>query len=304
MKIMNGSHRFSRPTILTLGNFDGVHIGHQRILNRLVERAKYLNLPSVVYTFDPHPLNVVAPNRRPPLITTTDEKAYLLSKFGVDCLVLAEFTKEFSSQHPEEFVKDVLVGSLKAAEVLVGHDYTFGRGKTGTVEYLKEAGRKFGFKAEVIPAYKKWDKVVSSSQARSLLRDGNVKKVASLLGRYYSISGKVVDGDKRGKELGFPTANIETISDHILKNGVYIVNVILKERKYHGVVNIGLVPTFGGGMKRLEVYILDFAKQIYDKNIRLEFIQRLRGERLFDTPEVLISQIHKDVGKTRKFFSK
>ncbi|MBI5682193.1 MAG: bifunctional riboflavin kinase/FAD synthetase [Deltaproteobacteria bacterium] len=292
-------------SVLTLGNFDGTHLGHQKILKNIIERAEALGCASVVYTFDPHPVKVVAPHKDLPLITTFQEKAGLFADFNIDYLVCARFTKEFASQHPDKFVKDELVDRLKVREIWVGHDYAFGKGRQGTAEYLKQLGKRFGFDVYVVPVYRKCGMVVSSSNIRKLVLSGDVKKASSLLGRFYSISGKVVKGKNRGKQIGFPTANIETQNELIPKKGVYAVICEIfpfrekdskKTIQKQAAVNIGSNPTFEKGDElNIEAHVIDFSGNLYNKNMRLYFIQRIRDEVKFKNPLELTHQIEKDV---------
>lgn len=284
-----------KPPILTLGNFDGVHLGHQRILERVRMRARELDCPSVVYTFEPHPLKVIAPHKSPPLITTFEEKGRLIAQFGIDYLICAHFTKEFASQHPRRFVKEVLVDGLSVKEVWVGHDYAFGSGKKGTVGYLKRLGKEFGFGVHIIPAYKRGGGVVSSSRVRGLIQKGRMKEGTVLLARYYSVTGRVVKGRDRGKGLGFPTANIMANSELLPRKGVYAVFVNLGKKTYPGVANIGISPTFGEGRLTFEVYILGFKSNIYGRGIKVAFVNRIRDEVRFEAPELLVDAIGKDV---------
>ncbi|MBI5893869.1 MAG: bifunctional riboflavin kinase/FAD synthetase [Deltaproteobacteria bacterium] len=295
--------------ILTLGNFDGVHLGHQEILKKVKTRAELLGCPSIVYTFEPHPIKVVAPHKHLPLITTLDDKIELIKEFGIDFLFCARFTKEFASQHPREFVKNELIERLNVQEVWVGHDYAFGRSKLGTVDYLKELGEEFGFKAHVVPAFKKLGIIVSSSRIRETILNGDVKKAKSLLGRFYSISGRVIKGKNRGKQMGFPTANIDTQNELIPKNGVYAVfcevNPVrklfsneVKGLQYPAVVNIGTNPTFENGDNiNIEVHIMDFNRSLYGKRLKIHFVQRIRDEIKFKTVDELVKQIKRDVKK-------
>jgi len=306
MKVIRDTGRLKakiKPPILTLGNFDGVHLGHQMILERVRMRAQELDCPSVVYTFEPHPLKVVAPHKSPPLITTFEEKVRLIAQFGIDYLICAHFTKEFASQHPRRFVKEVLVDGLSVKEVWVGHDYAFGRGKKGTVGYLKELGKEFGFGVHITPAYKRGGGVVSSSRVRGLIQKGRMEEVAVLLARYYSVTGRVVKGRDRGKALGFPTANIMANSELLPRRGVYAVFVNLGKRTYPGVANIGISPTFGEGSLTFEVYILGFKGDIYGKGIKVAFVDRMRDEVRFDTPQLLVERIKDDVERVRKILS-
>jgi riboflavin kinase/FMN adenylyltransferase len=286
--------------VITLGNFDGLHLGHQRILKKVSERAKALGCPSVVYTFEPHPLKVVAPRKSPPLITDMEDKAIIIESFGIDFLLLARFTKEFASRHPGEFVEDELVRGLSAKEVFVGHDYAFGRGKLGTVEHLKGLGGDFGFSVTVIPAYKKKGRVVSSSRVRELVTTGEVREAAGLLGRDYSIKGRVVRGRDMGREIGYPTANLKVTSELIPKRGVYASYVTVNKARHPGVVNIGTAPTVGGKKISVEAHILDFERKIYGKKIEVSFVRRLRDEKKFGSKEELSRQIRKDTQRARR----
>ncbi len=289
-----------KSPIVTIGNFDGVHRGHQKVLNAVKDRAEKLKLPSIVYTFEPHPLKVVAPHKSPPLLTILEEKIELIKASGIDYLVLARFTKEFASQHPREFVEGTLVRRLKAREVWVGHDYAFGKGRAGTIGHLKEFGRKFGFDVRVIPACKKGEVIVSSSKIREYVTDGKIKEAASLLGRPYAVSGKVVRGRNIGKHLGFPTANVSVHNEIIPKDGIYAVRVWLGNRIYKGAANIGFAPTFRVKKRAVEAHIIGFKGNIYGRKLKIEFIQRLRGEKVFKSIHELAIQIRKDVEKTKR----
>lgn len=302
MRIITDIRKFKniKPPIVTLGNFDGVHKGHQKVLKTVKDRAKRLRLPSAVYTFEPHPLKIVAPHKSPPLLTALKEKMELIKASGIDYLILARFTKEFASRHPGEFVEDVLLKQLKAKEVWVGHDYAFGKGRTGTIEYLKELGKKFGFKVSVIPACKKGGVIISSSKIREYIRHGKVKEAAVFLGRSYAVSGKVVKGRNIGKHLGFPTANIEIHNELIPKDGIYAVRVLLGNQIYKGAANIGFAPTFHIKKRAVEAHIINFKQNIYDKKLKIEFIQRLRGEKIFKSADGLAIQIKRDVDKVKK----
>ena len=302
MQIITDIRKFKsiKPPIVTLGKFDGVHKGHQKVLRAVKDRAAKLKFPSVVYTFEPHPLKIVAPHKSPFLLTTLKEKIELIKASGVDYLILARFTKAFASQHPWEFVEDTLVKQLKAKEVWVGHDYAFGKGRTGTIEYLKELGKKFSFKVSVIPACKKRGIIISSSNIREYIRYGKVREAAGFLGRPYAVSGKVVKGRNIGRHLGFPTANIEIHNELLPKDGIYAVRVMLGNKIYKGAVNIGIAPTFHTNKRAVEVYIINFKQNIYGKKLKIEFIQRLRGEKTFKSAAGLAIQIKRDVEKVKK----
>lgn len=302
MQIITDIRKFKsiKSPIVTLGKFDGVHKGHQKVLRAVKDRAAKLKFPSVVYTFEPHPLKIVAPHKSPPLLTTLKEKIELIKASGIDYLILARFTKEFAAQHPGEFAEDVLVKQLKAKEVWVGHDYAFGKGRTGTIEYLKELGKKFGFKVSVIPACKKRGIIISSSKIREYIRHGKVREAAGFLGRPYAVSGKVVKGRNIGRHLGFPTANIEIHNELIPKDGIYAVLALLGNKIYKGAVNIGIAPTFHTNKRAVEAHIINFKQNIYGKKLKIEFIQRLRGEKTFKSAKGLANQIKRDVEKVKK----
>jgi len=293
-----GLKRKTKQAVLTLGNFDGLHLGHQRIIRKVRERAASLGVSSVVYTFEPHPLKVVAPNKSPALILDIDDKARIIEALGIDYMVIARFTKEFAARHPREFVEAEL--RPVAADVCVGHDFSFGKGKTGTADYLKELGEELGFGVHVIPAYKKGGEVVSSSRIRRRITEGEVREAAALLGRNFAIKGKVVRGRTIGKEIGFPTANIRTQSEIVPGDGVYAAFAVVGEARHRAVVNIGMAPTFGGKERSIEVHILGFRDNIYGKRVRVEFVRRLRGEKAFASTEALQRQIRRDIKRSER----
>lgn len=294
----------SKAPVVTLGNFDGVHIGHRKIIGKVIERARELKCASVVYTFEPHPLKVVAPHRSPQLITDAEDKEETIADLGADYLVFARFTREFASKHPREFVEEVIVGGLKAAEVWVGSNFAFGKGRAGTVEYLSTLGKEFGFRVIGVRPVRKAGDIVSSSRIRALVREGDVKKAALLLGRNFSIKGKVVRGSAIGRSLGFPTANIKVRSELIPSNGVYAARARVDGRGYDALVNIGVAPTFGKRGTGVEAHILGFKKDIYGKDVRLFFLERLRDEQRFPSEEALVRQIKRDILRARGIFRK
>ena len=305
MKIFKTSRalaRIVRGPILTLGNFDGLHLGHRKIISKVSERARRLDSPSVVYTFEPHPLKVVAPSMSPPMIVDAVAKAALVEALGIDFMVIAEFTKEFAAKHPRAFVEEEIV-PLRPREVWVGHDFSFGKAKAGTVDYLRHLGEEFGFTVRVIPAYMKGGEVVSSSRIRKLVSVGRLAEAAGLLGRNFSMSGRVVKGRNIGRELGFPTANLSTGTELMPADGVYAARAIVSGKRHGAIVNIGVAPTFGGKARCVEVHILGFRDNIYGKKIEVEFVRRLRGERAFKSKEALIAQIRKDSERAGKILA-
>lgn len=304
MKIIRNAAgiRGIKCSVVTLGNFDGIHAGHQRILKRLVKRAKAQGCPSVVYTFEPHPLKVVAPHKSPQIILDIADKEAIIGSFGVDYLVLARFTRSFAATHPRKFVEEVLVKGLRAKEVWVGAGFSFGKGRSGNVEYLKLLGKELGFKVSAVPPYKKGSQTVSSSRVRELIKSGDVKGAASLLGRSYSMKGKVSRGSARGVVLGFPTANLRITSELVPADGVYAAYAFVGKKRYDAVVNIGVAPTFGKRERAVEAHILGFNRDIYGKNIAVSFLKRLRDEKAFRGKEGLMRQIKKDIERASRYF--
>lgn len=305
MKVLKGVSGFKmkeRP-VVSLGNFDGIHLGHQLILTRLVKRAKELKTSSIVYTFNPHPMKVVAPEKGLPLILDLDDKLTIMESFGVDYVVLARFTRQFASKHPREFVVDVLVRGLKAREVWVGNNFSFGHGKRGNVDHLKKLGDELGFSVNAVEPLKRGRTVVSSSRVRTMVLSGELEKASYLLDKFYSIKGKVVRGQDVGKEIGFPTANLDVESELVPGGGVYAAFVEVGKMKYNALVNIGTAPTFGRKDVCVEAHLLDFSGSLYGRRIKVTFLKRLRDERAFKTREALSRQIKRDTEKAAKVFS-
>jgi len=294
--------RSFRNPVLTIGNFDGVHVGHQRIFQLVKEKAKEIGGESIVYTFEPHPVEVLAPERRPLWITTLDEKLRLIEEQGIDAIILANFTLKFASQIPEEFVRNILYDQIKVRQVFVGHDFTFGKDRRGNIALLKELGQKLGFTAEVVEAVRVGGTVVSSTRIREFVQKGEMQEAAKLLGRNYLLTGKVIHGHGRGsKKLGFPTANLKTTGVLFPKPGIYAVWAIYEGKRYEGVANLGWNPTFHDQKFSFEVHILHFNQEIYGEPLRAEFVERLRDEVTFRGPEELIAQIKKDISRAKNF---
>jgi riboflavin kinase/FMN adenylyltransferase len=249
-----------------------------------------------VITFDPHPKKVLHPDIKPfYLITTLEEKIQLLEEVGIDGVILLPFSLEFSKISAEAFVNQILWYTLHIRKIFVGHDYSFGKNKVGNVTFLANKGKKFGFGVEVFSAVKFGDETISSTRLRYAILNGNVKMAMRLLGRPYIISGTVIPGKSRGTALGIPTANIKPEKELIPAEGVYAVIVQLEDNRYRGVLNIGFNPTFSDNERSIEVYILDFSENIYGKSVKVFFIDRIRDEVKFDTPEQLVGQIKQDV---------
>lgn len=307
MKIIRGSQSLKdkiKNPVLALGNFDGVHIGHREIFRQVVERAINVDGTSVVFTFEPHPLRIIAPGRTPLLLTTFRKKMELIAGSGIDITVCADFTKRFADQHPRDFARETLVGKIGVKEVFVGYDYKFGRGREGTIDYLKKMGEEFKFKVTVINAITVDGQVVSSTLVRDTIEDGDMEKANRLLGRWYSIEGKVVDGFKKGVMIGFPTANIDTSYDLLPHTGVYAARTIVDGEIYNGIANVGFNPTFHRDRLSVEIHIFDFSRDIYGSEIEIIFIKRLREEIEFGSAEKLKAQIKKDIEVTRGILEK
>lgn len=299
MKIISGSREFRKLQIkncvVTLGNFDGVHRGHQKIIRKAIAHARAINGSSVVYTFDPHPLNVLRPEQEPPKITTFEEKAHLIATLGVDYLVCEHFTKRFAQKDPEDFLQDVICKRLQPSEIVIGHDYSFGRGRNGSVENLEQAGSQQGFIVHVEPDIRDRNIPVRSTTIRNMITEGRVSLAAKLLGSDYRMSGTVVHGKKR--RIGFPTANLSHIKDLVPHNGVYAVLADTPYGTYGGVVNIGFNPTFDGKKRTIEAHLFGFDDDLYGRDITLRFVRKIRLEKKFSSVEELKQQIVRDTEK-------
>jgi riboflavin kinase/FMN adenylyltransferase len=293
-----------RGAFVTIGNFDGVHLSHQHICRKLAAEAKQAGAKSIAITFNPHPKMILHPDIHPfYLITTIEEKLRLLEECSIDAVVVIPFTIEYSRTTAEQFVRQDLVGKLAIKKIIVGHDYKFGRGKSGTSDYLIAAGREHNFDVEVIDAFKVGDDIVSSTLIRNLLFAGNVKKASALLGRWYNVAGVVEKGHGRGVELGFPTANLRAQKELIPSAGIYAVYAFRKGKRYMAAVNIGEKPTFADYVSTFEAFLLDFSGELLGETIDVHFVEKLRNIIKFDGPESLKKQIAVDVEKTRKLLS-
>jgi riboflavin kinase/FMN adenylyltransferase len=272
-----------------------VHLGHQAIFKKVIERTRAIKGTSVVFTFEPHPLKVLAPERSPMMLNTFHGKMRLFAAAGIDIVICANFTRTFAEQHPGDFARDVLHAQIGVSEVYVGYDYAFGKGREGSIESLKEMGRTFGFGVGVVDAVQVNDLVVSSSVIRDLITGGNVEFAAKLLGRMYTIEGEVVHGSHRGQTLGFPTANLKIVNELIPAHGVYAVLAEVENKTMKGVASIGIRPTFDAGPVSIEVYLFEFHEGLYGKEIEVSFVRHLRAEKKFPDADALVEQIRKDV---------
>jgi riboflavin kinase / FMN adenylyltransferase len=294
-----------RNSVVTVGTFDGVHCAHREIIREVTRRARERKGRSVVITFDPHPKEVVSSAKGSvQLLTTIDERIAFLEQLGVDLLLVIRFTFDFSRISAEAFYKDYIVNGVGASEVVVGYDHMFGRDRQGSVRELADMGRVFGFSLVTVPPYRVDNEVVSSTRVRKALAAGAVEHANELLGHPYALQGVVVEGDRRGATLGFPTANVrpEPGNKVVPGRGVYIVRVGLGDSRWYGMMNIGVRPTIRAGLEEtLEVHILDFQQNIYGEQIHLEFLRTLRGERKFGSLAELTAQLEKDRGEVRRF---
>ncbi len=290
-------------TCVTIGTFDGLHVGHQNILNVLKNIAKEKKLQSTVVSFDPHPRRVVKDSYDIKILTTIDEKIEILEALGIDNFYLINFTTEFSQQSSDEFVKNYITGRFDAKHVVVGHDHKFGKNRGGDAQALNKLGSQYGFGVTSVDAVKLDDEIISSSNIRKALIDGNIEKANAFLGRSYSMKGEVVTGAKRGRILGFPTANLSVGSTNKLipQNGVYAVGCELNGEKLNGVMNIGYRPTFDDTTELVpEVHLFNFNRLIYGETLKINFIQRIRAEKKFASKEDLINQIELDKKEAAK----
>ena len=306
MEIILGIDHLTRPLInavVTLGNFDGVHLGHQNIFEKVKEEASRIHGETVVITFEPHPLKILSPKHCPPLLTPFRKKMMLIEKSGIETVLCIEFSLAFSRMTPFEFIRNILVEKLKATKVIVGYNYHFGKKQMGDIRILKNAAKFFNFEVEVMEPLVIDHTVVSSSKIRELMKDGKVEEAAKLLGRNYPIIGRVIKGFKRGHTLGFPTANLEISEELYPRAGVYAVEVIWNQQVFNGLANVGYNPTFlpaqqnesPGRSFSVEVYILNFSDEIYGEEIQVNFKRRIRDEIRFNSPLQLVQQIEKDI---------
>jgi len=286
------------PTSATIGNFDGVHTGHKKILTSVKETAGKRGLSSCVITFHPHPQKVLQ-NIDVPLLMPIRERLRLLEIEGIDFAACYTFTKEISKITAKDFISEILVGRLKVKHLIIGPDFSFGRKREGNADLLKAMGKAYDFETTVIGPVFIDNEVVSSSAIRNFLREGDAKKAARFLGYFYYIEGQVTEGEKRGRQIGYPTANLDTDWDILPKTGVYATKTYFDGNKLDSITNIGYRPTFGSHKLLIETHIFDFNSDIYGKRLRLEFIERIRDEKRFESVDALASEIRKDVEKVK-----
>ncbi len=289
--------------VITIGNFDGVHLAHQTIFRALRHRALEIGGTSIVLTFDPHPLKVLAPEKCPPLITPTPQKLALIQACRPDLVVCLPFTPTFAEQTPATFVEEVLLATIGIREIHVGYNFAFGKGRQGNIRLLQQLGEQAGFQVHIIEPISVEGRVVSSSIVREWIQEGRVDETALLLGRLYSICGTVVEGYRKGRELGFPTANIRSTHALIPGRGIYAVLADWKGRRYKGAASIGFNPTFSRTQISVEIHLFDFAACLYGETIEVHFVKKIREERAFPSVNDLVEQIGQDVETARSLLA-
>ena len=290
--------------VLALGNFDGLHRGHLKIIERVRRGAAEHGGTPMAMTFDPHPPRIVRPDKAPPLLMTKAQRLEALHRAGVTCVAVVRFTKELSQWDADTFVRKVLVEWLRVSEVWVGANFLFGHDRTGTFSVLRGLGQSYGFRADKIDPVRYKDFVVSSTRIRRLVGEARMDEAAALLGRAYYVDGTIVEGRRRGRELGFPTANLETRNELVPPNGVYATIMTIDGVVHGGVTNIGMRPTFGETTPTIETHVLDYSGDLYGQTVRLAFVQRLRDERRFEDVDALRAQIDADKRRAERLFTR
>lgn len=305
MKVINGLKGMIKYGVVTIGVFDGVHIGHKKIIREVVKRAKVLKAKSIVLTFDPHPSKILNSRMYIPRLASLKHRIKLIGQLGVDYLVVIKFTRPVLNMPPEKFVKSILIRRLGLKEIYVGENFYFGKGAGAGVNALKKMARDFGFKIKIFKPIKREGHIVSSSLIRQLIVNGDIVKASRLLGRPVSILGTVVRGNKRGRILGFPTANINPHHEAIPPDGVYAIRIRFKDKLFRGILNIGVRPTFCKNSKAceptIEVHIFNFNKKLYGEDLEVIFVKKMRNEKRFADRDSLVCQIKRDAEKARAF---
>jgi len=296
-----------RNAVVTIGNFDGVHKGHQAILHQVIEKADAIKGTSVAFTFEPHPMKVLSRTGAPPLITMYEQKVELMGQTGIDVLVCTPFTQSFAAVSARSFVEDILIHTIGMKAIVIGKDYKFGKNRQGSVDLLRDYAKIYPIEvivADWIPMSQQHPDRISSTRVREIVMEGRVEDAWHLLGRYYQIRGEVVTGRQRGGPmLGFPTANIKLVDELCPKMGVYAVTVQWREKFFQGVANIGYAPTFDDHLFTVEVHLFDFHDDIYGKTIRVNFIKRIRDEKKFGDINELSEQISRDIENAKTIFA-
>ncbi|HEX8189016.1 MAG TPA: bifunctional riboflavin kinase/FAD synthetase [Pyrinomonadaceae bacterium] len=307
MRLFHGyeNAEIGRPAVLTLGVFDGLHLGHQLIISRVVERARQSGAVPTVVTFDPHPRAVLHPESAPPLLQTFDQKVEAFGVLGVEQTIVVRFTPEFARVRAEEFLRDVVHERLQAREVYLGRGFAFGRGREGDIGLLRRVSGELGFFADEVPEVRLRGQRISSSRIRELLAAGRVNLARRMLGRPYGVEGRVVRGHERGRTIGFPTANLRPANRVIPRGGVYVTATLIGGAWRRSVTNVGVRPTFGDAAEpSVETFVMDWGGDLYGDVVRVRFLHRLRDERRFESAEGLKGQIRADAARARKYFER
>jgi len=307
MRLFHGyeNAEIARPTVLTLGVFDGLHLGHQLVIRTVVERARAVGGVPTVITFDPHPRAVLHPESAPPLLQTLDQKVEAFGVLGIEQTIVIRFTNEFSHARAADFLRDVVHERLQAKEVYLGRGFAFGRGREGNIELLRKVSNELGFHADEAPEVRLRNKRISSSLIRAQLAEGRVNLARRMLGRPYGVEGRVVHGSERGHTLGFPTANLRPVNRVIPRGGVYVTATLIEGAWRRSVTNIGTRPTFeGGGEPSFETFVMNWGGDLYGDVVRVRFLRRLRDERRFASVDELKQQIHADAARARNYFER
>jgi riboflavin kinase / FMN adenylyltransferase len=305
MRIFHGTENanIQKPTVLTLGVFDGLHLGHQRIMQTVVERAKTANAHATAITFDPHPRAVLHPESAPPLLQTLDQRLANFEVLGIEQAIVIPFTQEFASNPAEDFLHDIVHDRLHAIEVYLGKGFAFGRGRGGNIELLRRMSEELGFFADEVPEVCVRGRRVSSSLIRALLSEGRVNLARRMLGRPYGVEGVIIRGNQRGRTIGFPTANLKPHNRVVPKNGVYATATLVDGAWRRSITNVGVRPTFDDGSDvSIESYIFDFDGDLYGDVLRVRFLHRIRDERKFSGIDELKAQIQKDTARALNYF--
>ena len=306
MEVVQSLENFSKDTypniVMAIGNFDGVHLGHQFIIKKVVKRAKTIKGTNLIFTFPVHPANVLNEKGLRPQLTTLSQKLNLFRSAGVDICLLADFNREFAGLPPFKFARQVLHERLRVKEIFIGENCHFGKGQKGNIRDLKNWQKRLGFRVKTVPLFQLKKETVSSTRIRKLIKAGNVRDAGKLLGRPYTILGEVFRGSKRGISLGFPTANITPGLNLILKDGIYAVEVEERKNLYRGLLNLGRRPTFHEQKRILEVYLFNYSGNLYGQELSVKVLHHLRSEVKFSSPHDLINQIRVDIKTAKKFF--
>jgi riboflavin kinase / FMN adenylyltransferase len=305
MRLFHGTDnaKILRPTVLTLGVFDGLHLGHQLVMQTVVERACATSSVPTVITFDPHPRAVLHPESAPPLLQTFDQKIEALGVLGIEQTIVVRFTKQFAQVEPEDFLREVVHERLQAREVYLGRGFAFGRERKGNIELLRSVSEQLGFRAAEVSEVQLRGHRISSSRIRDLLKQGHVNLVRRMLGRPYGVEGQVVRGQERGRELGFPTANLAPQNRVIPRNGVYVTATLIDDTWRRSITNVGTRPTFETTEEpSVETFVINWSGDLYGDVVRVRFLHRLRDERKFESVEELKKQIAFDLKRAEKYF--